>query len=158
MTEDVGRFQVEERELGVPVPTMNSIVSVLRFFIPENDVIAFRRDMYETYGKVRYYADRKPAERIRIPAPKMPPISVDPVIAANSLRVIEASAAGCDPNTASPTPGTVSEVGAARSGDRAPNLALLDRNTIEAAKAVPTDQRTGILFDLLVGVTEAKAA
>jgi integrase/recombinase XerD len=30
--EDVRRFQVEQRELGVPVPTMNSIVSALRFF------------------------------------------------------------------------------------------------------------------------------
>ena len=31
-TEDVRRFQVEQRELGVPVPTMNNIVSALRFF------------------------------------------------------------------------------------------------------------------------------
>ena len=30
--EDVRRFQVEQREAGVPVPTMNSIVSALRFF------------------------------------------------------------------------------------------------------------------------------
>ena len=30
--EDVRRFQIEQRELGVPVPTMNSIVSALRFF------------------------------------------------------------------------------------------------------------------------------
>ena len=29
---EVRRFQVEQRELGVPVPTMNSIVSALRFF------------------------------------------------------------------------------------------------------------------------------
>src|ERR1700675_3233881 len=31
-TEDLRRFQVEQREAGVPVPTMNSIVSALRFF------------------------------------------------------------------------------------------------------------------------------
>jgi len=30
--EDVRRFQVDQRESGVPVPTMNSIVSALRFF------------------------------------------------------------------------------------------------------------------------------
>ena len=30
--EDLRRFQVEQRESGVPVPTMNSIVSALRFF------------------------------------------------------------------------------------------------------------------------------
>lgn len=30
--EDMRRFQVEQREAGVPVPTMNSIVSALRFF------------------------------------------------------------------------------------------------------------------------------
>ena len=30
--DDLRRFQVEQREAGVPVPTMNSIVSALRFF------------------------------------------------------------------------------------------------------------------------------
>jgi site-specific recombinase XerD len=30
--EDLHRFQVEQREAGVPVPTVNSIVSALRFF------------------------------------------------------------------------------------------------------------------------------
>ncbi len=30
--EDLRRFQVEQREAGVPVPTMNSIVAALRFF------------------------------------------------------------------------------------------------------------------------------
>ena len=29
--EDLHRFQVDQREAGVPVPTMNSIVSALRF-------------------------------------------------------------------------------------------------------------------------------
>ena len=29
--EDLRRFQVEQREAGVPVPTMNSIVAALRF-------------------------------------------------------------------------------------------------------------------------------
>lgn len=32
MAEDLRRFQVEQREAGVPVPTMNSIVAALRFF------------------------------------------------------------------------------------------------------------------------------
>ena len=31
-TEDVRRFQIEQREVGVPAPMMNSIVSALRFF------------------------------------------------------------------------------------------------------------------------------
>ncbi len=30
--EDLPRFQIDQREAGVPVPTMNSIVSALRFF------------------------------------------------------------------------------------------------------------------------------
>ncbi|UVK49454.1 phage integrase N-terminal SAM-like domain-containing protein (plasmid) [Mesorhizobium sp. AR07] len=30
--DNVRRFQVEQREAGVPVPTMNGIVSALRFF------------------------------------------------------------------------------------------------------------------------------
>jgi hypothetical protein len=30
--EDLDRFQVEQREAGVPVPTMSTIVSALRFF------------------------------------------------------------------------------------------------------------------------------
>ena len=30
--EDLRRFQVEQREAGVPVPTMNGTVSALRFF------------------------------------------------------------------------------------------------------------------------------
>src|SRR5579864_7445364 len=31
-SEEVRRFQIEQRDAGVPVPTMNSIVSALRFF------------------------------------------------------------------------------------------------------------------------------
>ncbi len=33
--EDLRRFQVEQRENGVPVPTMNSVVSALRFFFSQ---------------------------------------------------------------------------------------------------------------------------
>ena len=33
--EDLRRFQVEQRDAGVPVPTMNSIVSALRFFFTQ---------------------------------------------------------------------------------------------------------------------------
>jgi len=33
--EDLRRFQVEQRETGVPVPTMNSIVSALRFLFTQ---------------------------------------------------------------------------------------------------------------------------
>jgi integrase/recombinase XerD len=31
-TDDLRRFQIEQREAGLPTPTMNSIVSALRFF------------------------------------------------------------------------------------------------------------------------------
>jgi hypothetical protein len=33
--EDLRRFRVEQREAGVPVPTMNGIVSALRFFFTQ---------------------------------------------------------------------------------------------------------------------------
>jgi integrase/recombinase XerD len=33
--EDLRRFQIEQRDTGVPVPTMNSIVSALRFFFAQ---------------------------------------------------------------------------------------------------------------------------
>ena len=33
--EDVRRFQIEQRDAGVPMPTMNSIVSALRFFFTQ---------------------------------------------------------------------------------------------------------------------------
>ena len=33
--DDVRRFQIEQREAGVPTPTMNSIVSALRFFFTQ---------------------------------------------------------------------------------------------------------------------------
>src|SRR6202041_2331275 len=33
--EDVRQFQIEQREAGVPTPTMNSIVSALRFFFTQ---------------------------------------------------------------------------------------------------------------------------
>ncbi len=34
-TDDLRRFQIEQQEDGVPIPTMNSIVSALRFFFTE---------------------------------------------------------------------------------------------------------------------------
>jgi integrase/recombinase XerD len=33
--DEVRRFQIEQRDLGVPVPTMNSMVSALRFFFTQ---------------------------------------------------------------------------------------------------------------------------
>src|SRR3984885_13962570 len=33
--DDVRQFQIEQREAGVPTPTMNSIVSALRFFFTQ---------------------------------------------------------------------------------------------------------------------------
>ena len=37
--EELRRFQVEQREAGVPVPTMNGIVSALRFFFTHAAVL-----------------------------------------------------------------------------------------------------------------------
>src|ERR1700741_3312819 len=34
-TDDVRRFQIEQRDAGVPAPTMNTIVSALRFFFTQ---------------------------------------------------------------------------------------------------------------------------
>jgi type IV secretion system protein VirD4 len=75
--------------------------------LPENDLIVFRRGMYATYGKkVRYYAEKHLIQRTKIPAPQMPPIRVDPAIAANSLRVIEATQVAETAPAAPATPGT----------------------------------------------------
>ncbi|MDD1450046.1 hypothetical protein NHF48_002290 [Sphingomonas sp. H160509] len=117
--------------------------------LPEDDLIVFRRGMYATYGKkVRYYAEKKLSARIKIPAPEMPQIRVDPAIAANSLRVIEATQAPDDAHAASSTPGAaptsefVATGGATATGGRGLNQAA-----IIAALAVPTNERVAKLFE-----------
>jgi type IV secretion system protein VirD4 len=121
-------------------------------------LIVFRRRMYATYGKkVRYYAEKKLAERTRIPAPEMPQIRLDPAVAANSLRVIEASTAReADAIANTPAPAVVSGAG---NGSRVQQRSLPHLNTsaINAAKAAPASQRTGILFDQLLVVRAAEA-
>lgn len=101
--------------------------------LPENDLIVFRRGMYATYGKkVRYYAEKHLIERTKIPAPQMPPIRVDPAIAANSLRVIEATqvaeTAPAAPATqgSAPAPEVVGTDGAVTSKGRKLNQAAID--------------------------------
>ncbi len=126
--------------------------------LPEDDLIIFRRGMFPTYGKkVRYYAEKELLARTKIPAPAMPQIVIDPAIAANSLRVIEASATGGDTNPTSPAPAPASGDGGAGGVRRRP-LAQLNQSAIDAAKAVPVIQRTGVLFDHLIVVREAEAA
>ena len=128
--------------------------------LPENDLIVFRRGMYATYGKkVRYYAEKKLAERTKIPAPEMPPIRVDPAIAANSLRVIEASAAGGEANTdaSAPTPAPESENETASITPRR-SAAPYNQSAVDAARAAPVQQRTSILFNRLLVVKQSKAA
>ena len=49
--EDVRRFQVEQREAGVPLPTMNAIVSALRFFFTHT---VDRPDLARKLVKVTY--------------------------------------------------------------------------------------------------------
>lgn len=117
--------------------------------LPENDLIVFRRGMYATYGrKVRYYAEKKLAARTRIPAPAMPAIRVDPAIAHNSLRIIQAAETDNDQaSSAAPAGTTPSPPQAARLA-----TGRLNRAALDAARAAPADQRTRKLFEQLVTV------
>jgi type IV secretion system protein VirD4 len=128
--------------------------------LPEDNLIVFRRGMYATYGKkVRYYAEKKLSARTEIPAPEMPQIRVDPAIAANSLRVIEASAAGGEANTdtSAPTPTPESENETASITPRR-SAAPYNQSAVDAARAAPVQQRTSILFNRLLVVKQSKAA
>ncbi|WP_244561620.1 phage integrase N-terminal SAM-like domain-containing protein [Mesorhizobium australicum] len=42
-SDDLRRFQIEQQEDGVPVPTMNSIVSALRFFLRIRSIVPIWR-------------------------------------------------------------------------------------------------------------------
>jgi type IV secretion system protein VirD4 len=121
--------------------------------LPENDLIVFRRGMYATYGKkVRYYAEKKLAVRTRIPAPAMPAIRVDPAVAHNSLRLIQAAEAEGDPATMAtgPAPAPPAAEGLGKTIPR--TTARLNRAAIDAARAAPPDQRITKLFEHLVAV------
>ena len=126
--------------------------------LPENDMIVFRRGMYATYGrKVRYYAEKKLAVRTKIPAPAMPAIRVDPTVAHNSLRVIQAAEAESDQalaagSDAPPAPGAMR-----MSKTAMPNRRRLNQAAVEAARAVPPSERTAKLFEQLI-IAEARAA
>jgi type IV secretion system protein VirD4 len=127
--------------------------------LPENDLIVFRRGMYATYGKkVRFYAEKELAARTRIPPPEMPPIRINPSIAANSLRVIAATEA-VDPNSVSGAPSSslpgasAQPAGAATSG-----LGRLNEAAINAARAAPDSERVATLFKHVIRVSEAEAA
>ena len=68
-TEDVRRFQIEQREAGVPAPMMNSIVSALRFFFAHTlDRPDLARKLY------------------RVPYPRMLPIVLSPDEVARLLQ------------------------------------------------------------------------
>lgn len=118
--------------------------------LPENDLIVFRRGMYATYGKkVRYYAEKKLADRTRIPAPQMPQIQPDPAVAANSLRVIEASQAESISGSPAAPPRIEETTGVSANTQ---GQSLLNRAAIEAALAVPPKQRVTKLFENIVMV------
>lgn len=118
--------------------------------LPENDLIVFRRGMYATYGKkVRYYAEKKLADRTRIPAPQMPQIQPDPAVAANSLRVIEASQAESISGSPGAPPRIEETTGVSANTQ---GQSLLNRVAIEAALAVPPKQRVAKLFENIVMV------
>jgi type IV secretion system protein VirD4 len=128
--------------------------------LPENDLIVFRRGMYATYGrKARYYAEKKLAERTKIPAPEMPPIRIDLAIAANSLRVIEASATSGEANTAPPTFALASGPGnETAAGNFKRSVIPFNQSAVDAAKAAPVQRRTSILFNRLLVVKQSDAA
>ena len=128
--------------------------------LPENDLIVFRRGMYATYGKkVRYYAEKKLAARTTIPAPEMPPIRINPAIAANSLRVIAAAEAdGYDGAPGPARPSNFSSAAAQSPGAAASGSHRLNKAAIDAAKAAPDSERTATLFKHVIRVCEAKAA
>ena len=127
--------------------------------LPENDLIVFRRGMYATYGKkVRYYAEKKLAARTKIAAPEMPPIRIDPAIAANSLRVI-AAAEDVDQEAAPGSAGPIFANAAARSaGPAALRSSRLNEAAINAAKVAPDSKRVATLFKHIVKVSEERAA
>jgi type IV secretion system protein VirD4 len=127
--------------------------------LPENDLIVFRRGMYATYGKkVRYYAEKKLTKRTKIPSPEMPPIRVDPAIAANSLRVIEASAGG-EGVAASPASAAESESSSETASPGSKRSVIpFNQSAVDAAKAAPVQQRTSILFNRLLVVRPSQAA
>ena len=127
--------------------------------LPDNYLIVFRRGMYATYGKkVRYYAEKKLAVRTKLPPPEMPTIRVDPAVARNSLRVIAAAEADENsPITRAATGSAASPSGASQQAAGILGPRRLNTAAIDAAKAVPPDERTARLFEHLVA-TEVRAA
>ncbi|KRB93717.1 type IV secretory system conjugative DNA transfer family protein [Sphingomonas sp. Root720] len=126
--------------------------------LPENDLIVFRRGMYATYGKkVRYYAEKKLAQRTRIPPPEMPPIRINTEVANNSLRVIAAAEADGDEAGAT-GPGRPATAPPEDVAAPAPPRRRLNRAAIDAANAVPANERAGKLFEHIVVVEQRISA
>ena len=126
--------------------------------LPENDLIVFRRGMYATYGKkVRYYEEKKLAARTKIPAPEMPKIPIDPAIARNSLRVIEAAEAEREAAIQPASVGRASSPASSQLGAGEKAGVPINRSAVQAALAVPPGARTKELFDHLVSI-KARAA
>ena len=122
--------------------------------LPENDLIVFRRGMYATYGKkVRYFVEKKLVARTKIAPPAMPRVVVDPAVARNSLRVIQASEGGADNGQ---RPGGQLATGAYNSDGSAQRRTVLNPTAIGAALSVPPDDRTKVLFDHLLAVAPAR--
>ncbi len=120
--------------------------------LPESDLIVFRRGMYATYGKkIRYYAEKKLAQRTKILPPGMPTIQVDPAVATNSLRVI--AAAEGDGYYPEPSASTVPASGALLAASiSAPIPTRLNRAAVDAAKAAPPSERVRQLFQHIMVV------
>jgi type IV secretion system protein VirD4 len=122
--------------------------------LPEDDLIVFRRGMYATYGKkVRYFVEKKLVARTKIAPPAMPRVVVDPAVARNSLRVIQASEGGADNGQ---HPGGQLATGAYNSDGSAQRRTVLNPTAIGAALSVPPDDRTKVLFDHLLAVAPAR--
>ena len=123
--------------------------------LPEDDLIVFRRGMYATYGKkVRYYAEKRLAARTRIAAPAMPRIQIDPAVARNSLRVIQAAETDDEAvSSAIEQKSSALPAGTQPRGATASHTRWINTAAVHAARAVPPAARTKALFDHLVAVS-----
>jgi type IV secretion system protein VirD4 len=106
--------------------------------LPEKDMIVLRLGIPPVYGrKIRFYEEKDMVALTQIAAPTMPTIRPDPTAATNSLRII-ATAEGEDHTSsgAGSSPRSASTIIKHR----------LNRAAIDAALALPAEQRAATLF------------
>ncbi|GMM62427.1 type IV secretory system conjugative DNA transfer family protein [Novosphingobium pituita] len=110
--------------------------------LPEKDMIVLRLGIPPVYGrKIRFYEEKDMVALTQIAAPTMPTIRPDPTAATNSLRVIAAAEGedSVDSAPGSPTTSTSTTI-----------KHRLNRAAIDAALALPAEQRAATLFGYTV--------